>query len=295
MAVETVRLTSPEPTTLRTQQVQRILRRIRRSTSVAIGSIILLVVIVLAIAGPLFSPYDPIEMDSAVKQPPSAQHLFGTDRFGRDVLTRVLEGGRISLQVGLVSVALASLTGTLLGLLAGYFGGWIDGVISRFVDVLLSFPSILLALVIIAILGKSLTNVMIAVGISTIPFYTRIVRGSTFTAKQMDYITAARVIGCSSLRIMFFHILPNVMAPIIVITTTGIAGAIISGAALSFLGLGVQPPTPEWGVMLSEGRQDLRAAWWIATFPGLAIMFTVMGINLLGDGLRDILDPRLKL
>jgi peptide/nickel transport system permease protein len=228
-------------------------------------------------------------------QPPGGDYLFGTDQVGRDIFTRVLYGGQLSIQVGLLSVAFASIIGTALGLIAGYYGGWIDALIMRLIDVLLAFPSILLALAIVAVLGRSLSNVLLAIGIATIPVYTRIARGSTLSVREIDYITAAQSIGVTGLGIMSKHILPNVLAPIIIVTTNGIAGAIIFGAALSFLGLGAQSPTPEWGLMLSEGRESLRVAWWEATFPGLAIMVTVMGINLLGDGLRDVLDPRLRL
>jgi peptide/nickel transport system permease protein len=207
----------------------------------------------------------------------------------------VLYGGQISLQVGIVSVAIASIGGTLLGLLSGYYGRRLDNLIMRMVDVLLAFPSILLALAIIAVLGRDLRNVMLAVGIAALPNYIRVVRASTLSVKQIDYVVAARTIGAPTWRILLVHILPNVIAPIIVISTNGIAGAIIAGAALSFLGLGQQPPDPEWGVMLSEGQRVMRSAWWTTTFPGIAIMITVLAINLLGDGLRDILDPRLKI
>lgn len=276
--------------------MHKFLRRARRSVGIVVGLCILLLMIFLALAAPLITSHDPILIVSTDRlKPPGAEFIFGTDNFGRDVFTRILYGGRISLQVGLVSVTLASIVGTLLGLLAGFYGRWVDALIMRAIDVMLTFPSILLALAIVAILGRSLGNVMLAVGIATIPTYTRVVRGSTLSVREMDYIAAAHVVGCPPGRIMFLHILPNVLAPIIVLTTTGIAGAIIAGAALSFLGLGVQPPTPEWGIMLSEGRQFLRTAWWVTTFPGLAIMLTVMAINLLGDGLRDVLDPRLRL
>ncbi len=290
-------LTTPVPVAIsRPRPTRRLLRRAFHSANITVGAVILFVLAILTTVAPAITRYDPVEMvpgDRLLQ--PSAIHPFGTDKFGRDMLTRVLYGGRISLQVGLVSVALASIAGTLLGLLAGYYGGWVDTIIMRLIDVSLAFPGILLALAIVAILGKDLSNVMLAVGISSIPLYTRIVRGSTLSVKQMDYIAAAHVVGCDAGRVMTRHILPNVMAPIIVITTNGIAGAIIAGAALSFLGLGAQSPTPEWGLMLNEGRDYLRSAWWVTTFPGLAIMITVMAINLLGDGLRDVLDPRLKL
>jgi peptide/nickel transport system permease protein len=263
---------------------------------VVVGVIVLVVVILAVVLAPLITSFDPIEQFRRERlMPPGSDHPFGTDNLGRDILSRVLYGGRTSLQVGLFSVAFASITGTVLGLVAGYYGRWVDSLIMRFIDVLLAFPSILLSLAIVAILGKDLRNVMLAVGIATLPIYTRVVRGSTLSVKQVDYIEAALALGSSTRRVLFLHILPNVLAPIIVVTTNGIAGAIIAGAALSFLGLGEQPPNPEWGNMLSQGRDYLRAAWWITTFPGLAIMVTVLSINLLGDGLRDILDPRLRI
>jgi peptide/nickel transport system permease protein len=275
---------------------RRILGRLRRTANIWIGSIILLVVIFLAVFAPILSSYNPLAVIPAERlKQPDAQHLFGTDDFGRDVFTRVIYGGRLSIQVGLISIALASVTGTFLGIVAGYFGSWVDALVMRLIDLMLAFPSILLALAIVAILGRSLPNVMLAVGVATIPVYTRIVRASTLSVKQMDYILSARAIGCPHWRIMARHILPNIIAPIIVVTTNGIAGAIIAGAALSFLGVGAQPPTPEWGIMLSDGRTFLRSASWITTFPGLAIMITVLAINLLGDGLRDVLDPRLRI
>jgi peptide/nickel transport system permease protein len=276
--------------------LRRFSRRLLRSRNVIIGTTLLVTILLLVTFGPMLSPYNPELMTPAERlKPPSAQYFFGTDDFGRDIFTRVLYGGRVSLLVGLVSVAISCTIGTLLGLLAGYFGGWVDSVIMRGMDVILAFPGILLALAIVAVLGRSLPNVMIAVGISSIPLFTRIVRGSTLTVKQLDYITAARALGCSDGRIIWWHVLPNVVTPIIVIATNSIAGTIITGAALSFLGLGAQPPTPEWGLMLAEGRVYLRNAAWVTTYPGLAIVITVMTINLLGDGLRDVLDPRLKL
>ncbi len=274
----------------------RLLRRLRRSRNIMIGGAVLLVVIIMTTLAPVLSHYDPLEVTASIRlKPPSAEYLFGTDDFGRDVFTRVLYGGRLSLVVGLASVALASVVGTLLGVVAGYYGGLVDTLIMRFMDVMLAFPGILLALAIVAVLGRSLPNVMIAVGISSIPFYTRVVRGSTLSVKQIDYMLAARAIGCPTWALMFRHIVPNILSSVIIITTNGVAAAIISGAALSFLGLGAQPPTPEWGIMLSTGRAFLRQASWVTTFPGLAIMITVVAINLLGDGLRDVLDPRLKI
>jgi peptide/nickel transport system permease protein len=204
----------------------------------------------------------------------------------------VFYGTRISLLVGFISVSIAVVVGTLMGLVSGYYGRWVDTIVMRFVDIMLAFPGILLALALVSILGPSLPNLMIAVGISSVPSYARLVRGSVLAAKENVYVEAARVVGCSDTLIMRRHVLPNVVAPIIVVATLGVAAAILWAAALSFLGLGSQPPTPEWGRMLSEGRNYLREQWWIATFPGLAIMVTVLAMNLLGDGLRDTLDPR---
>lgn len=277
-------------------RIRQFFARARRSPNVLVGTAILVMMIALVAAAPLLTPYDPIEQFRRERLlPPTAEHPLGTDDLGRDILSRVLYGGRVSLQVGVFSVAFASIAGTILGLLAGYYSRWVDALIMRFIDVLLAFPSILLSLVIVALLGKDLRNVMLAVGIATVPIYTRVVRGSTLSAKGFDYVEAARAIGAPTWRILFAHILPNTLAPLIVVTTNGMAGAIIAGAALSFLGLGEQPPNPEWGIMLSQGRDYIRAAWWITTFPGLAIMITVLSINLLGDGLRDILDPRLRI
>ncbi len=280
----------------RSSQWLRFVKRFLRSRNVMVGSTVLSVVILLVLLAPSISPYKPTEQFRRHRlQPPNAEFLLGTDNLGRDIFTRILYGGQVSLQVGIVSVAIGATLGTLLGLIAGYLGGWADMLIMRFIDMMLAFPGILLALVIIAMLGRNLQNVMIAVGLSSIPVYTRVVRGSTLSLKQVDFIVAAQALGGSSWRIMTRHILPNVMAPIIVVATNGVAGAIISGAALSFLGLGQQPPDPEWGLMLNEGREFIRVAAWVTTYPGLAIMVTVLSINLLGDGLRDILDPRLKL
>jgi peptide/nickel transport system permease protein len=259
------------------------------------GAYVVLALVAIAVLAPRLAPYDPIKVtpDSALR-PPGRQHLLGGDTLGRDVLSRLIHGARISLRVGLVSVGIAAACGTTLGLLAGYYGRWTDLVVMRTIDLLLAFPNVLLALAIIAILGPSIFNLMIAVGISATPGYARLVRGSVLSAKENVYVEAAVAVGCSDRLIIWRHILPNVLAPVIILSTLGMAGAILTGAALSFLGLGVQPPTPEWGTMLSDGRNYLRKAWWITTFPGLAIMMTVLAINMLGDGLRDALDPRLR-
>ncbi len=257
--------------------------------------------IVLALAGVgvfenVLAPASPTRINIVVAlQAPSQAHPMGTDQYGRDIYSRVIHGAGISLSIGLISVGIAASVGTVVGLVAGYYGGVIDGLLMRVIDVMLAFPGILLALGIVSVLGPSLRNLMIAVGIAAIPFYARLVRSSVLVAKEQLYVEAARVVGVPVPIILVRHILPNVAAPIVVAATLGMAGAILSAAALSFIGLGSQPPTPEWGRMLSEGRDYLRDAWWISTFPGLAIMLTVLGVNMLGDGLRDVLDPRLRI
>jgi peptide/nickel transport system permease protein len=276
-------------------QQSELVRRLSRSWGALIGSSLLLVLVVSAVLAPLIAPYDPTEPDPfAAYQGPSAAHLFGTDNLGRDILSRVLYGGQISLRVGLVSVGIAASIGVVLGLLAGFYQRWVDNVIMRLMDIKLAFPGLLLALVIVATLGQGIFKVMIAVGIAAVPTYVRLVRASVLSVKQQPYIEAARTIGAHDARLMMQHILPNIFAPVLVLSTLGVATAILAGASLSFLGLGAQPPAPEWGLMLSQGRDHLRIAWWMTTFPGLAIMLAVLAINLLGDGLRDALDPRLR-
>lgn len=270
-------------------------RQFRRQPSAIAGGVILLLLVLGAIFAPIFAPHEPAEqIRGASLHPPSGDYLFGTDVFGRDIFSRVLYGGRISLRIGLISVAIAATSGIILGMLAGYYGRWVDSLIMRFMDMLLALPGILLALVIVAVLGPSITNVMLAVGTSAVPAFTRIVRGSVLAAREMTYVEAARVVGARDRVILRRHILPNIVAPVIVLGTLNIASAIIIGASLSYLGVGVQPPTPEWGAMLSDGRDYLRAQWWIATFPGFAIFIAVLSINLLGDGLREALDPRMS-
>ena len=270
-------------------------RRLRRNRGAMTGLYVVIALVAVAVFADRLAPYDPIRVTpDASLQSPGRTYLFGTDPLGRDICSRLIYGARISLRVGLVSVSIAALGGTTLGLLAGYYGRGLDLIIMRLIDLMLAFPNVLLALAIIAILGPSIFNLMIAVGISATPGYARLVRGSVLSAKENTYVEAARAVGCSDAKIVRRHIFPNVLAPVIVLMTLGMAGAILTGAALSFLGLGVQPPTPEWGTMLSDGRNYLRKAWWITTFPGLAIMTTVLAINMLGDGLRDALDPRLR-
>lgn len=270
-------------------------RRLSRNPGAVTGAVLLVLLILGAVFAPLITRYDPLEIVPKERlNPPSAQYWMGTDPFGRDIYTRIVYGARISLRMGIVSVSIAALLGVTGGLLAGFFGGRVDNLVMRIVDITLAFPGILLALVIIAILGPSLFNAMVAVGISAAPTYARVTRGMVLKSRAEVFVEAAINIGCRPLRIITRHIFPNILGPIVVVATLGVAGAIISGAALSFLGLGAAPPTPEWGLMLSDGRNYLRAAPWIATFPGLAIMVTVLAINLLGDGLRDALDPHMQ-
>lgn len=246
-----------------------------------------------ALLAPVLTSYGPNEFTPEVLQGPSRAHPFGTDELGRDVLTRVLYGARISPGVGLLAIGFACVIGTVLGLVSGYAGGVTDNVVMRGMDILLAFPGILLAIVIVATLGPGLRNAMIAVGVAFIPTFARVVRGDVLIEREKEYVAAARVLGASGARIAFREILPSVWGPIIVLSTLGVAGAILATAGLSFLGLGASPPTAEWGAMLSEGRNYLPDQWWIAVFPGCAIALTVLGVNLIGDGLRDTLDPRL--
>ena len=260
-----------------------------------LGLGILAALAVLALGAPWWSPGDPIRTaPRQALEPPGGRHPLGTDQFGRDVASRVVYGARISLTVGLVAVSIAVLLGAPLGLVSGFYGGRLDAFVMRVMDVMLAFPGILLALAIVSVLTPGLANVMIAVGLAAVPTYARLMRATALSAREFLYVEAARAIGARDLFILARYILPNVVAPLIVTATLGLGAAILSAAALSFLGLGSQPPTPEWGRMLSEGRDYLREAWWISTFPGLAIMVTVLAMNLLGDGLRDVLDPRLK-
>jgi len=250
---------------------------------------------------PLLSPYDPTEQFRAYAlQPPVWQDggswafPLGTDPLGRDMLSRLIEGARYSFFVGVVVVSIAASTGILLGLISGFAPKWLDSIIMRIMDVILAFPSLLLALVLVAILGPSLTNAMIAIAIVLQPHYVRLTRASVLSERQKDYVTAARVVGARQLRLMFITVLPNCLAPIIVQGALSFSTAILDAAALGFLGMGAQPPTPEWGTMLAEAREFILRAWWVVTFPGLAILVTVLAINLMGDGLRDALDPKLK-
>jgi peptide/nickel transport system permease protein len=271
------------------------LHRVLKNRAAMVGLVITLFWVVCAILAPILSPYDPIKMAPAERlTAPSAKHLLGTDLYGRDLLSRVIWGAQLSLRVGFLSVGIGVLAGTILGLLAGYTGRIVDEVIMRLMDAMLAFPGILLALVVVAFLGSGMGNLIIAVGIGLIPSFARLVRGCVLATKEELYVLSAAVIGCSSWRIILRHILPNIAAPLIVLATLNVAFAILNAAALSFLGLGAKPPTPEWGTILSEGRDFLRVAPWIMTFPGLAIMTLVIGVNMMGDGLRVALDPRMK-
>jgi len=270
-------------------------RRLVRNRLAMFGAVVLLIIIVMAIFGPSIVPYDPNGMDFSVRfAPPSAAHLLGTDDFGRDIFSRIIIGARVSLLVGVIAVGLAATVGTLLGLISGSGSRIVDEIIMRAMDILYAFPAILLALAILAALGRGVTNAMIAIGIVYIPIFARITRGAVLTVRNEEFILAARTLGAGQVRILMQHILPNVMAPVIVETSLSLAFAILAEAALSFFGLGTQPPDPSWGRMLSEGRSFFRQSVWMGIFPGLAIMFTVMGFNFLGDGLRDALDPRLR-
>jgi peptide/nickel transport system permease protein len=267
----------------------------RKNKTAMLGLGIIVFFVLIALLAPFIAPYGFKEQELVNRlKAPSAEHWFGTDDLGRDMFTRILYGARISLWVGFFSVIGSIVIGTFLGILAGFYGKWIDMLISRMFDILLAFPSILLAIAIVAILGPSLQNALYAIAIVNIPTYGRLVRAKVLSLKSEEYITAARAIGMTNNRILLTHILPNSLTPIIVQGTLGIATAIIEAAALGFLGLGAQPPDPEWGKMLSDSRQFIQKAPWTVIFPGLSIMLTVLGFNLVGDGLRDVLDPRMK-
>jgi peptide/nickel transport system permease protein len=270
-------------------------RQLRLNRAAMIGATLVLFEIVLALTAPWITPYDPFDQNPrAALQAPSREYFFGTDDTGRDLFSRVIYGTQISLRVGLISVGIGGGIGIVLGIIAGYRGGVLDNAIMRVMDLLLAFPGILLALAIIAILGPGLFNVMIAVGISSIPYYTRVARGSSLALRDREFVLGARAIGCGDTHITLRYILPNVLPPLIVLATLGIASAILTAAGLSFIGLGAVPPAPEWGAILTLGRKYINQAWWYTTFPGLAIAVTVLGINMLGDALRDALDPRLR-
>ncbi|MBZ4664363.1 MAG: transporter permease [Caloramator sp.] len=272
-------------------------RRMVKNKMAMFGLGIIVILVLLALFADVIAPYEEV----AIKQNlamrlkgPSAEHWLGTDEFGRDIFARIIHGARVSLKVGIIAVGISILIGGSLGAIAAYYGGKVDNLIMRFMDILLAVPSILLAIAIVSALGSSLFNLMLAIGIASVPSYARIVRASVLSIKDQEFIEAARAIGANDFIIIVRHIIPNALAPVIVQGTLGVAGAILSTAGLSFIGLGIQPPAPEWGSMLAGGRAYLRDAWHVTTFPGLVIMITILALNLLGDGLRDALDPKLK-
>lgn len=281
------------PATRRT--APRLVRYLRRFPGITyIGFFLALTALVVGIIGPIIAPY-PIERMhvDAILQGPSEQHLLGTDRLGRDVLSRLLAGSRVSITVGLLATLLAGAVGIALGLLAGFFGRWVDEAVMRLMDMLMAFPYIVLAMALVAVIGPGLSNIILVIGIVRLPQFARLTRGAVLAVKELEFVTAARSVGATNLRLVLKHVLPNVLAPIFVISSLSIATAINTEAALSFLGLGITPPMSSWGTMLADGRSNLRDAWWVATFPGIAISLASLGFNLLGDAVQDLLDPRI--
>lgn len=289
-------ITPAAPNQIKIQKEPGLFKKLIRNRLAALGMIILAVMVLVAIFAPLIAPYPPNKMDVAnsLAVPGSKGHLLGTDNYGRDLLSRLVYGARISIMVGVAAVVFGAIFGTFLGLISGYFGGKLDSIIMRTMDGLFAFPFILLAITLMTVLGQGLLNVIIAIGIANVPGFARIVRGQVLSVKEEEYIEVTRSLGASHSRILFQHVLPNCLAPLIVYGTMSIAGAIISEAALSFLGLGVQPPTASWGSILKDGKDFLVLSPHMATFSGLSILLTVLGINLFGDGLRDALDPKMK-
>jgi peptide/nickel transport system permease protein len=272
-------------------------RHFKRSKIAMAGMVVLIVMYLVALLAPWLAPYDPIAQKDIVSTSflhPSAQHWLGTDRFGRDILSRIIYGARISLLIGFVATLISVTLGTVLGAFAGFFGGKVDAVLMRFTDMVMAFPRLVLLIMIVALFSPSLAVIITVLGLTQWPNTTRIVRGDVLSLREREFIQAAHALGMSKWRIIFKHLIPNVLAPVIVTATLGIGNTIVLEAGLSFLGLGVQPPTPSWGNMVADGRDSLLGAWWVATFPGLAIVITVLAFNLVGDGLRDALDPRLR-
>jgi peptide/nickel transport system permease protein len=292
-------LAGPQPAP-RAEWLVAFLRLVRRRTAL-FGLAVVLLVVLAAILAPVVSPFDPLEQDIShrLKAPgwrdaSGAMHPLGTDHLGRDILARVIHGSRIALVVGLAAVAISGVVGMAIGLISGYFGGKVDDVFMRLADIQLAFPFILLAIAVIGVLGPSLQNIIVVIGVSSWVVYARVVRSEVLSIREREFVQAAVALGSGDRRVLVRHVLPNAFTPWLVVATLDMARVIVIESALSFLGLGVQPPTPTWGGMLADGRVYLSTAWWLATFPGLAILLTVLGINLLGDGLRDTLDPRLK-
>jgi peptide/nickel transport system permease protein len=272
-----------------------VLRRLLQHPLAVAGLVLFGGLLLVALLAPFIATHDPIALvPREALRGPSAEHRFGTDELGRDVFSRVVWGSRLAVRLGVLSVVVAATGGVVLGLLAGFYGGWVDNLISRVLEVVLAFPGILFAIAIVAILGPSLDNLIIALGLFGWPGYARIVRGSVLSAKQREYVEAARAVGARGRRIMARHLLPNVVAPVIILSATRFGGALLAGSGLSFIGLGVPIPQPEWGAIMATGREYLDSAWWVTVFPGGIIALAVLGVNLLGDGLRDVLDPRLR-
>lgn len=272
-------------------------RRLKQNKMAMFGLFVMILLVLCAIFADVIADYEEVVIKQDLPkrlEGPSKEHWFGVDEYGRDIFARIVHGARVSLQVGIVAVGIALIIGGFLGAIAGYYGGIVDDIIMRVMDIFLAIPSMLLAIAIVAALEPNLFNLMLAVGISSVPGYARIVRASVLSIRDQEFIEAARAIGANDFRIIFKHIIPNALAPVIVQGTLGVAGAILSAAGLSFIGLGIQPPAPEWGAMLSSGRKYMRNAWHVTTFPGIAIMITILALNMLGDGLRDALDPRLR-
>jgi peptide/nickel transport system permease protein len=266
-----------------------------RNPVLLLSSVMILLVVLSSILAPLITPYDPSEMNSKVRlSAPSVEHWFGTDQFGRDVFTRVIYGSRLSLQIAITAVFTAVIIGGIIGILSGYYGGWLDAITIRIMDVLIAFPSLLLALFLVAILGPDIKNLILAISLTRIPYFARLVRAEVASLERRPFVEAGRMVGATNFRIMIFHLLPNVFPLILVFATMDIATAVIAESSLSYLGLGAQPPTPSWGRMLTEARGFLGRAAWLSIFPGFFLMVTIISFNLLGDSLRDIVDPRLR-
>lgn len=275
--------------------VRDVMRIAQKSPAATVGAALIALLVAIAILAPVIAPYDPVDTDLRARSaPPSTEHWFGTDHVGRDIFSRILYGARISIFLGIGSVLIGAISGVGIGVIVGYVGGWLDNVVMRVIDVLLAFRLLLMAIAIVAILGPSLTNIMVAIGASLLTSFARLARGEVLRAREQEYVIATQCIGGRPLRIMFRHILPNILSPLIVFATLRLGLAILSESALSFLGLGPSPPTPSWGLMISEGLDELRTAWWTSAIPGLAITLVVLAFNLFGDGLRDTLDPRLR-
>jgi len=271
-------------------------RRIKKDRLAVSGGILVIILFLCSGFAPMIAPYDPGEINvKEVISPPSLKHLMGTDPLGRDVLSRVIWGSRISLKVGFIAVGIAVLIGMILGAVSGYYGGWVDSLVMRFVDIMLCFPTFFLILAVIAFLEPDIWNIMVVIGLTGWMGVARLVRAEFMSLREREFVLAAKALGSSNMRIIFIQILPNALAPVLVSATLGISGAILTESALSFLGIGVQPPIPSWGNILSAGKDNIDIAWWLSLYPGLAILITVLAYNLLGEGIRDALDPRLRI